>query len=213
MQLPVLFSAESLKMEVCSLLEANGLTHTNLLIVLDPRGWCRAYTLETHYPELRVYQEGISVQTVEITRSDPQAKVMKPSQRTLVDGLLATTGMYELLLVNSAGHITEGSRSNVFFVCGNELVTAPESVVLVGITRQYVLHICSTLGLVICEKALTIPEAKLADAAFITGTTPKVMPIRYLNGQQFNHKHPKLLQIMEVYDLYLRDYIANNRRL
>ena len=38
--------------------------------------------------------------------------------------------------------ITEGSRSNIFFLKDETLVTAPDNAVLNGITRKHILEIC-----------------------------------------------------------------------
>ena len=50
--------------------------------------------------------------------------------------LISDNKLYEVLLVDRNGRITEGSRSNVFFVKGNKFYTGPSAMVLVGITRK-----------------------------------------------------------------------------
>ena len=49
--------------------------------------------------------------------------------------------LYEVLLVNRDGVITEGSRSNVFFIKSGEVYTPPTDAVLPGVTRTMIIRI------------------------------------------------------------------------
>lgn len=60
--------------------------------------------------------------------------------------------VYEVILVNIKGYITEGSKCNVFFIRGNTLVTAPENQVLAGITWKYILPLARQHHISITEK-------------------------------------------------------------
>jgi aminodeoxychorismate lyase len=56
-------------------------------------------------------------------------------------------GVNEALLLNNAGHLTEASAGNLFWIEDNVVCTPPLSCgLLPGVTRQAVLEICDTLG-------------------------------------------------------------------
>ena len=75
-------------------------------------------------------------------RKDPESKVINHKLRSSIYHKLIHEGGYEALLVNENNLITEGSRSNIFFLKGETLVTAPDNVILNGITRKHILEIC-----------------------------------------------------------------------
>ena len=61
--------------------------------------------------------------------------------RSRADAAIAAVGYYEVALVNHQQKITEGSRSNLFFIDGaGTVLTAPLGDVLGGITRQVILE-------------------------------------------------------------------------
>jgi branched-chain amino acid aminotransferase len=89
-------------------------------------------------------------------------------------------GAGEALFANLAGHLCEGTGTNVFVVLGGRLVTPPlSSGCLAGVTRDVVLE----LGLDAIEE--DVPLAALADVdeAFLTSSTREVQPIRAIDGR------------------------------
>ena len=88
--------------------------------------------------------------------------------------MIRESGVYEVLLVNRESKVTEGSRSNLFFIREGVVRTAPDSEVLPGITRQKVLELISEEGFRLDIRSLALEELPSAEAAFLTGTSPKV---------------------------------------
>jgi len=115
--------------------------------------------------------------------------------------------LYEVLLVDRDGNITEGSRSNVFFVKAEVFYTAPESKVLVGITRQKVIECLRQLNFKLVEKSVSAVEISQFDAAFLTGTSPKVLPVNSIGKQVFNTQTVVLQKLMKSYDESIATYI------
>lgn len=94
----------------------------------------------------------------------------------------ATNGLKECIFVRN-GLITEGSRSNIFFVIDKTLYTHPESTwVLAGITRRNVLRIAQDAGIKIREEALQENRIRFAQEAFITNTSAEVTPVIDIGG-------------------------------
>ena len=81
------------------------------------------YVRESHYPTAKTYEIGIKVGTIELERENPEAKVWNPDYKNKVDLEMKEKNYYEVLLVNHDGFITEGSRSNVFFIKGNKVLS------------------------------------------------------------------------------------------
>jgi branched-chain amino acid aminotransferase len=100
-----------------------------------------------------------------------------------VNSVLATQdaiarGFGEALLLDDAGNLTEGPGENLFFVRGNLLLTNDqESGVLLGITRDTVIHLAKDLGIAASIQKLTFADVREADEAFLTGTAAEITPI------------------------------------
>lgn len=84
----------------------------------------------------------------------------------------------EGLLLNTEGRIAEGSRSNIFWVERDTLMTPPLSDgCLDGVTRRKTIELARELGVSIREQSLTPDELAQANEAFLTSTLLMVMPI------------------------------------
>jgi branched-chain amino acid aminotransferase len=108
--------------------------------------------------------------------------------------------VFEILLSDDQGRITEGSKSNIFFVSGRKLITAPRHLVLPGITRQKVIEIAEALGVRISYKSLFYSDLNLMEGAFLTGTSPKVLPVCQVDEVEFSVKSELIKQIMKRYN-------------
>ena len=82
-------------------------------------------------------------------------------------------GCTEALFRNMAGHLCEGTGTNVFLVVDDVLVTPPlSSGCLAGVTRDLL------LGLVdVVERDVALDEIELASEAFLSSATRDVSPI------------------------------------
>jgi branched-subunit amino acid aminotransferase/4-amino-4-deoxychorismate lyase len=87
-------------------------------------------------------------------------------------------GFDEAVILNNRGYITEGSRSNIFFVKGKKLFTPSlECGGLEGITRRFILSLAKKYKIKIQEGNFTIPDLYAADEAFLTNSLMGVMPL------------------------------------
>lgn len=159
------------------------------------------------YPNLIDYHWGINTELLFAERENPNAKVVQNTISKKANQLIAGQNLYEVLLVDRDGLITEGSRSNVFFVKGNRFFTAPAHQVLVGITRQKVLQCLSELAFPIIEEAVLASEINKYDAVFLTGTSPKVLPVRSIGKQVFDTQLLVVNELMNQYNSMIDNYI------
>jgi branched-chain amino acid aminotransferase len=162
------------------------------------------------YPSTNDYEQGVNTEFLFAERENPNAKIIQNIVREKANQLIADQNLYEVLLVDRDGLITEGSRSNVFFVKGNRFYTAPAYQVLVGVTRQKVLECLTELGFTIVEEAVLASEIKTYDAAFLTGTSPKVLPVRSIGKQVFNTQLSVVKELMDQYNSLIDNYIKSH---
>jgi D-alanine transaminase len=95
-------------------------------------------------------------------------------------------GCYEAILVNEAGHITEGSGSAFFAVDAKRrvLITHPLGPeILPSITRSVVVKIARNCGLSIVEENLTPSRAAACEELIMAVTTKDIVPIVQFDGQ------------------------------
>jgi branched-chain amino acid aminotransferase len=166
------------------------------------------YFIHSSYPTPEQYETGVHGILLKEERSNPNAKVVNSGYKERVAAALADANAYEALLVNSKDEITEGSRSNVFFIKNNEVLTSPKGNVLIGITRVYVFEICRDLGIEIIEKPISVSMLREMDGVFITGTSPKILPISTIDDMSFNSaRNPVIKTIMTSYNDRIEEYI------
>ncbi|MEW5847055.1 MAG: aminotransferase class IV [Bacteroidota bacterium] len=144
------------------------------------------YFIPSRYPTADEVTSGVYLETLNAERHNPTVKFENKAIRAIANEILSTHQCYEVLLVDHDGFITEGSRSNVFFIDKNRLITAPDSKVLGGITRQKVIEICRKMNINIDFRCLHIDELASTTGCFITGTSPGVLPVRQVDHHSYN---------------------------
>lgn len=164
------------------------------------------------YPELNDYKSGVSTGLLFAERQNPGAKVVQKAVRELADQMIEDQGFYEVFLVNRDGMITEGSRSNVFFVKDNRFFTAPESMVLAGITRKKVLECLHELAFPVIETPVLASEISFYDAVFLTGTSPKVLPVNCIGEINFSAGNFFVEQLMLKFNLMIESYLLEKNK-
>jgi branched-chain amino acid aminotransferase len=168
------------------------------------------YFIHHSYPTKQDYIRGVSTDLLYAERENPNAKIIQNRIRERANQLIYDGNLYEMLLVDREERITEGSRSNVFFVKDEVFYTAPESMVLVGITRQKVIECIRKLGFSIVEIAVAESDVFRFDSVFLTGTSPKVLPIRSIGNQIYNTQIQCIKMLMDSYDKSVAQYISQN---
>ena len=142
-------------------------------------------------------------------RSCPGIKQIKINEyiKQRLEVTSVTKNVYDVLLINKKGLITEGSRSNFFLVKGEKIYSAKGNLILPGITRKYVISAANNLNIEIVEKELKLMEIKDYEAAFLSGTSPKVLPVKKIDNCHFKTNHPVLRMIREEFDEIYNSYI------
>ena len=165
------------------------------------------YIITHSYPTEEDYQKGVQVQLLDAERSNPNVKIFNPALRARADAFIDNLNIYEALLVNKQGFITEGNRSNVFFIKNNEVVTPPVKHVLPGVTRNHVMAMCRRLQISIREMLVHKDDLKDYETVFLTGTSPKVLPVSCVNDINYPTDQALLRTLMDQYNDEITLYI------
>lgn len=193
-----------------NLIAANRLNEGNLMCkyFYGTTGIDELFSIIPHaYPTETQYQQGVQTNLLYAERTNPEAKIVQPSLRLRANQTMAEQNLYEVLLVNDQGLITEGSRSNVFFIRGKQLVSAPTQTILLGITFLNVVELCQKLKIEIDFTGARASELEQFDAAFLSGTSPKILPIKTIGNQSFNPNNELLQILMQAYNAEIKAYI------
>lgn len=136
-------------------------------------------------------EAGVRIKTASWKRNDqnslpPAAKATGQYINSILAKMEAVHGGYdEAIMLNTHGHIADGSGENLFIVRDGEVATPPLSDgCLGGITRESVMKIARDAGYTVVEKSLVRTDVYHADEAFFSGTAAEVTPIRELDDRQ-----------------------------
>jgi branched-chain amino acid aminotransferase len=208
----LLLTSGQLTAHIMQLTELSGIRDGNIKVNLK---YSKAYTgyliyfIDARYPDQEMYDRGVSGILYYAERRNPVAKVFNHKLRSSIYSELIQVAAYEALLVNRSGCITEGSRSNIFFIKDDGIITAPDDCVLRGITRKKILKICRDERLPLEYRCVHVGELGEVDSVFMTGTSPNVLPFRNIGIDEFNVKNEKMLYLAGRYMQMIKDYMKN----
>ncbi len=140
------------------------------------------------WPE-EVYETGLKVVTA--GTPIPQRESLSPRVKSLnylphilakIEGVQA--GADEVLMLDSQGHVAEGSGQNIFVVKRKRITTPPVYAgILKGVTRDVVIELAHGAGYDVQETMINRYDVYTADEAFFTGTASEVVAIRQVDGR------------------------------
>jgi branched-chain amino acid aminotransferase len=199
-----------------SLIAANKTEEGNIRIVvknIEGQGlqWI-AFFVPHSYPTPEQYAHGVEMALFRITRENPNIKQFHPSYHNQVRNFIREKQIFEALLVDENNQVTEGSKSNVFFIRDGKVLTAPGSQVLKGITRQKTFVLCKQLNLKLSETFISTEKLTEMEAAFITGTSPKILPVNRIDTLSLETGHPVMRSLMKAYDGMIHEYIVQKKK-
>jgi branched-chain amino acid aminotransferase len=192
----------ALRTAIITLTRSERKKETNMKIVFNYNNNERnylVYNIEPIYPTVVQYRDGVKGILFHAERNSPESKVINHKLRSDIYHRLILEGAYEALLVNDKNLITEGSRSNIFFLKGETLVTAPDNIILNGITRKHILEICSQNDIKVEQRCVNINDLSEYDSVFMTGTSPMVLPFCCIEDKSFNVELPVMKLLRDLY--------------
>jgi branched-chain amino acid aminotransferase len=193
---------QNIRKDIINLIRSDKKRETNLKIIFNynkGKSSYLIYFIEPMYPTEAQYKNGVKGILFSAERKDPESKVIDHKLRSTIYHKLIAEGGYEAILVNENNLITEGSRSNIFFLLHDTLITAPDNVVLNGITRKHIIEICEEQKIKVEYGYVDANDLGRYDTVFMTGTSPIVLPFSCINDHFFEVRYPVLEKLRKLY--------------
>lgn len=182
-----------------------GVAPRNHVFPADSHPTVFAYAQQAAYPEATASVSGVSAITAEDIRwrrCDIKSTALLAA--VMLRQQAADKGAVEAILIRD-GLITEGAASNVFIVQNDNLITPPKGpFILPGITRDLVLELAETLGILWTERDVKENELVTADEVWITSSTQEIKPVTHIDGTPVGDGVPGPVHT-RLYKLY-QDY-------
>lgn len=116
----------------------------------------------------------------------------------------------EGFFLTEQGHIAEGITSNIFWVTDSVLYTpALETGILAGITRDIVIRIAESLGIIVVEGLFTADKLEAANEVFVTNAVQELVPIHLLGSSRFDGKNG--LVYMKLHEHYVNQVAQTSK--
>ena len=182
------FTDEEIAASIEALIEADGIKDATarILLVGGPSAmFFVTYSDLLTYPE-SYYDEGVAATLYNGERFLPQAKTSNLLMQYIALEQAKAAGCFEALLVNRKGQVLEGTRSNFYGIAGRRIYTAPDELVLSGITRISVIRAAEELGFEIVYMPPTVTNLHMFDSVFISSTSMGAMPVASIAGNPMN---------------------------
>jgi branched-chain amino acid aminotransferase len=145
-------------------------------------------------PEL--YDNGLDIITAATIRNHPNATNPRIKSLNYLNNILAKiegirAGCVEALMLNHKGEISECTGDNIFLIKHGVLRTPPpDAGILEGITRNAVMELARSAGIIVQEAAMTRHDVYAADECFLTGTAAEVIPVVKCDGRPIGNGKP-----------------------
>ncbi len=140
------------------------------------------------YPEA-MYEAGIRAAVVSVRRNPTEALNPAIKSTNFLNNILAKmealgAGADEAIMLNTDGHIAEGTTTNIFWVAGQTLCTPPlEAGVLDGVTRSVTITLAEDLDYQVLEVLRGRSALEEAEEVFVTSTSYEIMPVTSIDGK------------------------------
>jgi len=209
-------SKQEMKLYLQKSLRANKVKNARLrLMVWQGKGRMRISIAAFSYKPFskKKYAQGFKVLFSDIRR-DETATTSRIKSVNYLPLLMAQRnakahGADEAILLNRRGFITEGSKTNIFFIKSNILYTPSlRCGCLKGITRQIILKIARFNGIRYKQVMATQDVLLGADEAFLTNSLLEIMPLTFAQGKPIGNGKvgPLTKQFCKAY----QDYVKND---
>jgi branched-chain amino acid aminotransferase len=196
----------------------------NIRIVVTNKGKLIHFSKVVTPPE-DSSSKGIAASLMHWERLDPQVKIFHSDYKSAVAAKFEENTpfgpAFEVLLTDGKGQITEGSRSNFFVLYHGVVYSPPETLILIGITRRYVLQSVRKAGLVYKEAMFSLEDlVRMRDeskshpdsvALFITSSPFDILPVSSVGEEVFlSAQNQDLARISEIYQGIVTHYIKTH---
>ena len=208
-----IITINTVRADLAKLFKVDGIKNQNVkfsVSIQNEHLLCALYYIESIYLNEETYKNGVPVKTKSFERDNPEVKQLTNAMQT-IRKQLALDSVYEYLLVDHEGVVLEGTKTNVFFVKGGQVITAGTHKVLSGITRHHVADLARR-NYDFKESAFTKTNLNQIDAVFLTGTSIGILPVCEVDDINFNSaNNPVVLSLMNAYENCKNKYIETHQ--
>ena len=204
----IILQKEKFEENLALLITQNEYLNTNIRIEIFGEN-ILMYAISAVYPILSNYENGVEVNFINAIRPNPTRKILRRSWAKMMELKINNSGVFESLMINDQGLITEGSHTNVFFIKGNTLYSAEESLILPGITRIEILHIAENKSAPLVYIPVIPKDVINFDAAFLCATSLHILPISKINEQSFDINNDLMRSLMLDFQDLIRYELAD----
>lgn len=224
LKIPVPFKSDELRAQATELIRRNSIGEALLRISLSrgigPRGYSPknvtrpAFVMTVHPapdtngkppPTWRVITAGVRLPAKEPLASFKNCNKLP---QILARGEADAAGVDDALLLNTEGHVVEGSSSNLFWISDNVVCTPPlVSGILPGVTRLVVFELCRELGLATREAAITPEDLRKAQGVFLSLSSWGIIEVASID-QHVVARSPLAKRIQTAYEAILKKECA-----
>ncbi|MCR5328844.1 MAG: aminotransferase class IV [Saccharofermentans sp.] len=169
-------------------------------------------------PGEELFEHGINTSILNWERKTPNLKIFRGDYKTTVNEKFKQENShglpFELVLTDNEGKLYEGSMSNLFVIRNGKVYSAPDSKILIGITRKRVMEALKRSGLEL-EIGTFAPEEldTQSDAVFVSSTPFDILPVRFIDDYEFKSAKNNVLQmISKMYQEYTSEYIEATKK-
>jgi branched-chain amino acid aminotransferase len=154
--------------------------------------------------ELVPFKMAISVRTASGRRNEHamSAGIKSLSYTDSVLALLevAAKGAEDAIFLDTGGHVSEATASNVFLVKNGAVRTPPESCgAFPGITRSVVKELLEGMHIPLSDDPVTPAELAQADEVFLTSSVREIAPVDTVDGRSLKVPGPITTALMGGY--------------
>jgi branched-chain amino acid aminotransferase len=157
------------------------------------------------------YQDGVKVILAKTQRTNRMAVDPNIKSGNYLNSVLAIMearkeGVYDAIMLNVLGNITEGSHSNIWMAKGKNLVTPPLTAgILEGITRKMLIQLAKGNNIQVDQKDITPNELINADEVFFTSTTREIVPVTQIDNSPIGLGQPGNMtkELIKIYSKFI----------
>lgn len=192
-RLPLSISRDDLKSRLLELFQLNKMPVSGVRLVLTGGTGAGPYSIgdpnliitqePIQFPDEHMYTHGVKLISHEYLRDIPEVKTINYMTGIWLKQRIMEQEAFDVLYTHE-GMVHELTRSNIFIVNSRKQVVTPNKNVLLGITRNHLIHALSN-EFEVYEREVTLEELRHASEVFITGTTKRVLPVTQVDDRVY----------------------------
>lgn len=165
--------------------------------------WLTMQPMNPVFVDKKLYRKGVAVKTFEYERLYPQAKSLNMLSSFIAYSDARKSGCYDAVFIDGKGRIVEGSRTNVFAIKNETIISPPADQILHGVARRNLEFIAQKKGVAFIEADIFLRDISEFDGLVLTSTSSKVIPVVSIDDYRFGEINSFVKNLMQWYDDFL----------